>query len=37
MFPELDKDIIDDVVRMKEGRYVHSSITAAYTVPEMSR
>jgi hypothetical protein len=22
MFPNLDKDIIDDVVRMKEGRYV---------------
>ena len=21
MFPDLDKDIIDDVVRMKEGRY----------------
>ena len=21
MFPNLDKDIIDDVVRMKEGRY----------------
>lgn len=21
MFPDLDRDIIDDVVRMKEGRY----------------
>lgn len=24
MFPNLDKDVIDDVVRMKEGRYVES-------------
>jgi len=23
MFPDLDRDIIDDVVRMKEGRYEH--------------
>jgi hypothetical protein len=23
MFPQLDRDVIDDVVRMKEGRYVH--------------
>lgn len=22
MFPNLDKDVIDDVVRLKEGRYV---------------
>lgn len=22
MFPDLDKDLIDDVVRVKEGRYV---------------
>ncbi len=22
MFPDLDRDIIDDVVRVKEGRYV---------------
>jgi hypothetical protein len=24
MFPQLDRDVIDDVVRLKEGRYVHS-------------
>lgn len=23
MFPDLDKDLIDDVVRVKEGRYVN--------------
>jgi len=23
MFPDLDKDVIDDVVRLKEGRLVH--------------
>lgn len=22
MFPNLDRDVIDDVVRMKDGRYV---------------
>lgn len=27
MFPNLDKDIIDDVVRLKEGRSVISSFT----------
>jgi len=26
MFPDLDRDIIDDVVRMKEGRYVVPSL-----------
>lgn len=25
MFPALDREVIDDVVRMKEGRYVHTS------------
>jgi hypothetical protein len=24
MFPQLDRDVIDDVVRVKEGRYVLS-------------
>jgi hypothetical protein len=24
MFPQLDRDVIDDVVRLKEGRYVSS-------------
>jgi hypothetical protein len=26
MFPDLDKEVIDDVVRMKEGRYIIASI-----------
>lgn len=25
MFPDLDKDVISDVVRMKDGRYVLSN------------
>jgi len=29
MFPQLDRDVIDDVVRMKEGRYVTAPIHAA--------
>ena len=28
MFPDLDKDVISDVVRMKEGRFVHGSVTS---------
>ncbi|KAI9841805.1 MAG: hypothetical protein M1838_003414 [Thelocarpon superellum] len=29
MFPDLDKEVIDDVVRLKEGRYVPSPSTTA--------
>jgi len=28
MFPDLDKDVIDDVVRLKEGRLVYQDLLA---------
>ena len=28
MFPDLDRDVIDDVVRMKQGRYDRALICA---------
>ena len=31
MFPNLDKDVIDDVVRMKQGRCVLRTLTVEVT------